>query len=212
MKTARFLLAKGFTLVELLIVIALIGVLAVAVLAAINPLEQLNRARDTGMESDASQLLASIDRFYAAHEEFPWVYQNTDAGCDNCQADNDSVFGFISADDPAVGICEIAGGCDVDGVLLSQLELKSEFRNRSFIDASSDKNKLFIGKELGASSSVYACWVPTSQAQRAKAIYLLTAGTGDFYTRTEDAEGEAAVCPDAKYNDLSSSCLVCIPQ
>jgi prepilin-type N-terminal cleavage/methylation domain-containing protein len=65
--------ARGFTLVELLIVIALIGVLAVAVLAAINPLEQLNRARDTGMESDASQLLAAIDRYYASQERFPWV-------------------------------------------------------------------------------------------------------------------------------------------
>ncbi|PIU02330.1 hypothetical protein COT66_00800, partial [Candidatus Shapirobacteria bacterium CG09_land_8_20_14_0_10_49_15] len=31
---------KGFTLVEMLIVIAIIGVLAVAVLSAINPIEQ----------------------------------------------------------------------------------------------------------------------------------------------------------------------------
>jgi len=211
MKTARFLLEKGFTLVELLIVIALIGVLAVAVLAAINPLEQLNRARDTGMESDASQLLAAIDRFYAAQEKFPWVYQ-PGAGCDNCQTDNDDLFGFVSADDPAVGVCDIAN-CDTDGVLLDQLELKSEFLNRKFIEPTSDKEKLFIGKALGASSSVYACWVPTSQAKRAKATYLLEAGTeGETYTRTEDGEGEAAECPDKDYSTLADSCLICIPQ
>ena len=34
----------GFTLVELLIVIALLGVIALIVIAAINPIEQRNRA------------------------------------------------------------------------------------------------------------------------------------------------------------------------
>ena len=47
---------QGFTLIELLIVIAVIGVLAAALLVAINPLEQLNRAKDAGAKSDAVQL------------------------------------------------------------------------------------------------------------------------------------------------------------
>ena len=54
---------KGFTMIELLIVIAILGILAVAVLAAINPIEQINRGRDTGTRSDAEQLLGAIDRF-----------------------------------------------------------------------------------------------------------------------------------------------------
>jgi len=37
--------SKGFTLVELLIVIALIAILSVAVLATINPIEQANKAK-----------------------------------------------------------------------------------------------------------------------------------------------------------------------
>ena len=36
---------RGFTLVELLIVIALISILSVAVLATINPIEQANKAK-----------------------------------------------------------------------------------------------------------------------------------------------------------------------
>lgn len=47
---------KGFTLVELLIVIAILGVLAGVVLVAINPLEQIARAQDAGRISAIGQL------------------------------------------------------------------------------------------------------------------------------------------------------------
>lgn len=63
---------KGFTMIELLIVIAILGILAVAVLSAINPLEQINRGRDTSAQSDAEQLLNAIERFNAFQEHYPW--------------------------------------------------------------------------------------------------------------------------------------------
>jgi len=204
MKTARFLLAKGFTLVELLIVIALIGVLAVAVLAAINPLEQLNRARDTGMESDASQLLAAIDRFYASQEKFPWVFQ---VGCTNCQTDNDAAFGFFSAKDQGVGVC--GANCTTKGILLDQYELKSEFLNRKFIKAldATEADLLYISKDEGASTSVYACWVPTSQAKRSKATWGIT---------LDDPVRAARTCTTTPggtdWTDIAEACMVCIPQ
>ena len=44
----------GFTMIELLVVIAVIGVLAVAVLSSINPIEQINKGRDTRTRSDAA--------------------------------------------------------------------------------------------------------------------------------------------------------------
>ena len=65
-------LSKGFTLIELLIVIAVLGILAVAVLSAINPVEQINRSRDTGTSSDAEQLLGAFDRYYAGVGYAPW--------------------------------------------------------------------------------------------------------------------------------------------
>ena len=200
MKTARFLLAKGFTLVELLIVIALIGVLAVAVLAAINPLEQLNRARDTGMESDASQLLAAIDRYYASQEEFPWVTVDE-------VASNDVEYGFTSAKTEGVGVC--GADCDTPGLLLEQLELKSEFLNRGFITAEDTEtsNLLYIGKDEGASTSVYACWVPLSQAKRAQAAYTIAVDTA---TRT--AKDDCMTDDTIDWQALGTSCVICIPR
>lgn len=62
----------AFTMIELLIVIAILGILAVAVLSAINPIEQINRGRDTGSRSDAEQLLSAIERFYAMTGYYPW--------------------------------------------------------------------------------------------------------------------------------------------
>lgn len=57
----------GFTLIELLIVIAILGVLAVVVLIAINPAEQLARARDAGRISTVTQLGHSIQAYYTGN-------------------------------------------------------------------------------------------------------------------------------------------------
>jgi len=74
----RKLISRGFTMIELLVVIAVLGVLAVAVLAAINPIEQINRGKDTGTRSDCEQLLSAIDRFYTAMGYYPWRSSPTD--------------------------------------------------------------------------------------------------------------------------------------
>lgn len=56
-------MSQGFTLVELLIVIAILGTLAVVVLVAINPVQQLAKTRDTGRKSTAQQLGHSLEAY-----------------------------------------------------------------------------------------------------------------------------------------------------
>jgi prepilin-type N-terminal cleavage/methylation domain-containing protein len=69
----------GFTLIELLIVIAILGVLAVVVLLAINPVQQLARARDAGRISGVAQLGHALEAF-ATNNNGNYVNE-TGAGC-----------------------------------------------------------------------------------------------------------------------------------
>lgn len=55
---------KGFTLIELLIVIAVLGVLAAGVLVAVNPAEQLARARDASRKTAVGQLARAAQAYY----------------------------------------------------------------------------------------------------------------------------------------------------
>ena len=203
--------ARGFTLVELLIVIALIGVLAVAVLAAINPIEQLNRARDTGRESDAAQLLSAIDRYYATQENFPWSDENCDPVVGTCTATNDAAFGFITAQNPGVGICADEA-CANPGLLLQAVELKDEFINRNFIEtADDDIEMMYIGKEQASTlsqPSVYACFVPSSNARRLNATEAIT-GDGSSAVRADCVPTDTATIT---WETLPTSCVYCIPR
>jgi len=63
---------KAFTLIELLIVIALLGALAVGLLAALDPFEQLKKGTDTGLRNTVSEVHGAIIRYYAVTGKIPW--------------------------------------------------------------------------------------------------------------------------------------------
>ena len=194
------MIQKGFTLVELLIVIALLGVIALIVIAAINPIEQANRARDTRFKADGSQMIAAGDRYFASFNEFPWVT----AGI---ATSNDASFGFVSASNEGAGIC--GATCTVDGVLITSNELKTEFRNRDFVTATAADAQLFIGKGQGTSQSIYACFIPAAKASRDKAI-----ADGNVYTinQTNGTRSATTACDAAAADWVTNGCYICIPE
>lgn len=193
---------EGFTLVELLIVIALLGAIALIVIAAINPIEQANRARDTRFKADSAQLIAAIDRYFAARQQFPWV-TSEDA------TDNDVSYGFVSAGDRGIGIC--GADCDNDGELITSLELKSEFRNRDFIKNHSETDaskKLFVGKDEGTSESVYACFIPAAKSTRDNSI----AAQSVYTINASGVRTQTSACDAADANWVANNCYICVPE
>lgn len=62
---------KGFTLVELLIVIVIIGILAGVLIAVINPTAQQNRARDAGVQATMNKVALAVEGFNSAYGRTP---------------------------------------------------------------------------------------------------------------------------------------------
>jgi prepilin-type N-terminal cleavage/methylation domain-containing protein len=63
--------AKGFTLMELLVVIGLLAILALAVLLAIKPKTQIDKAHDSRRKSDLRMLQTALEDYYNDHNRYP---------------------------------------------------------------------------------------------------------------------------------------------
>ncbi len=62
---------KGFTMVELLISIGVLAILAVFALAAVNPIDQFKKARDSQRKSDLAQLQRVLEQYYQDWGHYP---------------------------------------------------------------------------------------------------------------------------------------------
>lgn len=222
-------LAQGFTLVELLIVIALLGVIATIVIAAINPIEQANKARDAGYKSDASELVSAVQRYYASQNQFPWTTLNSTE-----YATADKAFGWVNAADISVGLCAAAGAsCQTTTAspapLISSYELETSFLSKSWIGTGVGAgDMLYIGKATGASSGVYVCWVPKSSANRQNLINSCSAtstsackmmdlsATGGFTASGTPVKSTTCTSPNdtawSPASGLLPSCAECVPE
>lgn len=158
----KYKLNMGFTLVELLIVITLIAILAVAIVATLNPIEQINRARDSRFKNDASELLGAIERYYTSTGEYPWMASALTGNDALTLSSPYQGLGTYSGS----GVCADNGGynldgdCTANGVLITSDELKSQFRSKDQFSGTVDySNQLYVYKP-DQDSSVYVCFIP----------------------------------------------------
>lgn len=68
MKIKQINKEKGFTLIEILVVIGIIGILATVVLVAVNPSRQFKQARDSQRVANVNTILNALGQNIADHE------------------------------------------------------------------------------------------------------------------------------------------------
>lgn len=62
---------SGFTLVEILIVVTIIGILAGVVVTVIDPMQQRNKAKDAGIQSALNRSLLAAQGYVSAYSKAP---------------------------------------------------------------------------------------------------------------------------------------------
>lgn len=195
----------GFTLVELLIVIALIAILSVAVLATINPIEQANKAKDSTVQNDAAEVMNSYERYYANAQAYPWMkYGAVPATVETAMLlRSDTVgFGVCSAgslsDEPTMQSSACSDTDATPGLLVSTDELKPAFvikdEFKTVVSDAHPENALWLYKAQGSGGSVYVCYIPKAKSNRDSSSNKLYCLNDSTTTKTE-ADGVNCVVP-----------------
>ncbi|KKS42631.1 MAG: hypothetical protein UV05_C0039G0001 [candidate division CPR1 bacterium GW2011_GWA2_42_17] len=177
------MLRKGFTLIELLIVISILGILAVAVLSAINPVEQLKKSRDARRKSDVAELLNAHERYFTTFGCYVWDnYSGTCGNGNNPTASAVTATTFVSG--------------SINGDLVTKEEIKTQFSTRQTVTLS----EMFMTED-STNNQLSICFSPESKSARA-------GGLGPLRTQTNAAAGSCG----ASYTVSAASCNVCVPQ
>lgn len=226
----KFRYTEGFTLVELLIVIALIAILAVGILATINPVEQRNKATDANTLNDAGEVLNAYERYYANSNAYPWMIVDNSILIDN-------EFGTVS-NRVGAGLCgtNVAGpttqslcsAYDYQGGLIATDELKASFLNKGYTYNSTsvpsgttynDLNMLYVYKaDSTSNNSIYVCHVPKAKANRTSAnrLKILTFDANGAPDSIADApsvafDGSGNPVNPYTFESLATSLFKCVP-
>ena len=232
LQNVRKLSGKGFTLVELLIVIALISILSVAVLATINPIEQSNKARDARVQNDAAEVLNAYERYYTNSATYPWmdVTGSTIASVDEAYSGRSSMVGFGLCGTASVTGVSQTTGCDTQttqGKLIETQELKESFLSKSYTRVQTDpawtfQDELYAVKTDNTSgNSIFVCYVPKAKANRnppAAATWklksLAVTGTDNVGVATQVLDASVAQMAAATYVALAGDDTLfrCVPE
>jgi prepilin-type N-terminal cleavage/methylation domain-containing protein len=138
---------KGFTLLELLIVIGILGILAAALIATIDPFQQIKKAQDTNLKNLANEFVQASTSYYTNHSALPW-----DATANGGAACNGGTTTLDKAQLSTLTTCITQ--------LTTEGELKSGFANQQGLAS------LYITNPGASGGTTIACFQPQSNAQQ----------------------------------------------
>lgn len=132
---------KGFTLIELIIGITILALLAVGLLAALDPAEQFNKARDTSTRNSLLEIYGAFQRYEAAQESYPADFAGLTAGT-----------GAVVSETTPVNMKKAIQD------LIASGELKPNFESA----AGTALDKIFVYKDT--TDKIMACYKPTAKS------------------------------------------------
>ncbi|MCL5433262.1 MAG: type II secretion system GspH family protein [Patescibacteria group bacterium] len=154
--------SKGFTLIELLVVIGILGILAAALVATIDPFEQLKKASDSNIKNALVEYLNANVRYYTTHNAYPWdAVVDGGAACNGAAAPD----GTVALNAGTMPSCTTA--------LTDEKELKSAFGT-----ATNVIKEIYVRYDATA-NAIVGCFKPgsTSQQKNSETKYSDSAGT-----------------------------------
>ncbi len=140
---------KGFTLLEILLVVAAIAILAGIVIVALNPNKQLGDTRNAQRRSDVNAILGSV---------YQYVIDNNGSlpsGLDSIEGSS-QVLGTASSglDSTCTAVTTVAAGLDLSGVLAPTYIVAIPIDPTSGTAANTD---YYINKDVNGRITVGAC-------------------------------------------------------
>lgn len=143
--TAHYIkkLSKGFTLIELLVVIGILGILATALIATIDPFEQLKKASDSNVKNAAVEFINGSLRYDVTHNALPWD-SIVNGGYSGCGLNTGSITASALLTNPCVA------------ALIQDGELKD-----AFSDATNVTKEILVS---GDTTHITACYKPNSKS------------------------------------------------
>ncbi|MBI5044488.1 MAG: type II secretion system protein [Candidatus Levybacteria bacterium] len=181
MTTARKTLQKGFTLIELLVVIGILGILATALIATIDPFEQLKKAQDSNVKNSMVEYLNANLRYFTTHNGMPWAdTANAGGGYAGCSGND----GSASAD--TLG----GAGSTCVNALVADGELKP-----TYTTATNITKEIVV---FGNSNTITACYQPQSKS-----------GQRDINTHYDATGVSVAGCISETSSTGATNCYYC---
>lgn len=181
---------SGFTLIEIIIVVAILGILAIGLLTALNPIEQISRAIDTTSQTLAREFMSAAGQFQTNKG---YSAACPDISCltyrDSLNATSSVPFATLSTVNT---VLESAGVSESATNFIGHPQASQVFA--SVTDVTAKKDAIFV-----------LCWKPQSSAIKSDA------DVGRPYTTIYNDVGAvqtASACPA----DSSNNCYRCLRQ